>query len=101
MVKSELVRVLSEKLADFETKNVELAVNCLLDQIVEALARNDRIEIRGFGSFSLHHQAPRDGRNPKTGEPISIPKKARVHFKVGKGLKDRVNAARDQKQISD
>lgn len=92
MVKSELVRILSEKFPDLEARDVELAVNCMLEQIIKALEQGERIEVRGFGSFSLHHLADRVGRNPKTGESVSLPAKASIHFKPGKELKDRVGA---------
>ena len=101
LVKSELVRILGAKLAELPAKDVELAVNCMIEQLTEALVRDDRVEIRGFGSFSLHHHPPRTGRNPKTGAPVTLPKTVRVHFKPGKAMKDRVNAARGQYKISD
>ena len=63
----------------------------ILDHMSDALARGERIEIRGFGSFSLHYRAPRVGRNPKTGEPVSLPGKYVPHFKPGKELRERVN----------
>jgi integration host factor subunit beta len=70
---------------------MELAVKMILDHMSDALARGERIEIRGFGSFSLHYRAPRVGRNPKTGEPVSLPGKYVPHFKPGKELRERVN----------
>jgi len=99
MVKSELTRALNEKLPDRHLDDVELALNCLLKHIADAIAQGDRIEIRGFGSFDLHHQSPRIGRNPRTGEAVNLPAKVKVHFKPGKDMKDRVNAARDQCDI--
>ena len=62
----------------------------------DAIAKGERIEIRGFGSFDLHHRAPRVARNPRTGETVNSPAKTAVHFKPGKDMKDRGNAARDQ-----
>src|SRR3546814_11825258 len=73
-------------------KDVELAVKLVLDQISNALARDERVEIRGFGSFALHHRPARVGRNPKTGEPVQIPPKRVPHFKPGKEMRERVNA---------
>lgn len=70
---------------------MELAVKMILDQMADSLARGERIEIRGFGSFSLHYRAPRMGRNPKTGDPVSLPGKYVPHFKPGKELRERVN----------
>lgn len=72
-------------------KDVELAVKMILDEISNALARQDRVEIRGFGSFSLHHRPARTGRNPKTGEAVEIPAKFVPHFKPGKEMRERVN----------
>ena len=101
MVKSELVQVLKEKLPELQQRDVELAVNCILAQMSDAIAKGDRIEVRGFGSFDLHHRAPRIGRNPKTGESLSLPAKVAVHFKPGKEMRDRVDAARDQCGITE
>lgn len=96
MVKSELVRALNEKLPEHQLGDVELAVNCLLNQMMDALAKGERIEIRGFGGFDLHHRPPRIARNPKTGEAVQLPAKVALHFKPGKDMKDRVDAARNQ-----
>ena len=101
MVKSELVRALNEKLPDLQAKDVELAVNCMLEQMVNALANGERIEIRGFGTFSKHQRAPRLARNPKTGESFNLPATTVVHFKPGKAMRDRVNDARDQCGITE
>ena len=96
MVKSELVRALNEKLPEHQLGDVQLAVNCLLKHMANALAQGQRIEIRGFGGFDLHHRAPRRARNPMTGEAVQLPAKVVLHFKPGKDMKDRVNAAREQ-----
>lgn len=72
-------------------KDVELAVKLILDRISLALAKQDRVEIRGFGSFALHHRPSRVGRNPKTGEAVTIPAKQVPHFKPGKEMRERVN----------
>lgn len=101
MIKSELVRALNEKLPERQLGDVELAVNCMLEQMSEALVKGERIEIRGFGGFDLRHRPPRIGRNPRTGESVNLPAKVTVHFKPGKDMKDRVNAARDQYGITD
>ncbi|MDP1666157.1 MAG: integration host factor subunit beta [Methylobacter sp.] len=100
MVKSELIRVLNEKLPELQAKDVELALNCIIGQMSDALAEGERIEIRGFGSFSRRHRAPRIGRNPKTGEAVNLPAKAVVHFKPGNQMRARVDAARDQCRIT-
>ena len=101
MVKSVLLRVLYEKLPELQERDVELAVNCMLGQIADVLVQGERIEIRGFGSFDLHHQAPRRARNPKTGEAINLPAKVTLHFKPGKEMRDRVNSARTQCKITE
>lgn len=74
-------------------KDVELAVKMMLDSMTRALTENQRIEIRGFGSFCLHYRAPRMGRNPKTGTTVKLPGKYVPHFKPGKELRERVNAS--------
>ena len=91
MTKSELIEKLAEKNPQLSPKDVELVVKSLLDQMAESLAGGDRIEIRGFGSFSLHFRAPRMGRNPKTGQAVSLDGKYVPHFKPGKELRERVN----------
>ena len=101
MVKSEFVRALNEKLSEFQLDDVELALNCILAQMANALVEGERIEIRGFGSFDLHHRPARIARNPKTGETVDLPAKVKVHFKPGKEMKDRVNASRNQCEIEE
>jgi len=101
VLKSELVRALNEKLPELQVKDVELALNCILRQLADAIVQGERIEIRGFGSFNLHHRPPRVARNPKTGEAINLPAKVALHFKPGKEMRDRVNAARDKCGISE
>ncbi len=101
MTKSELIEALAGQLPHLVFKDVELAVNCVIEQMSETLASGDRIEIRGFGSFSLHHRAPRMGRNPKTGEAVSLTAKYVPHFKPGKELRDRVDASRGKSRIID
>ena len=101
MVKTELVQALKEKLLELEQRDVELAVNCILAQMSDAIAKGERIEVRGFGSFDLRHRASRIGRNPKSGESLSLPAKVRIHFKPGKEMRDRVDATRDQCDITE
>ena len=91
MTKSELIEKIASVQHQLSAKDVELAVKMMLDQMAAALAGGDRIEIRGFGSFSLHYRPPRLGRNPKTGEKVDLLGKHVPHFKPGKALKDRVN----------
>ena len=93
MTKSDLIEILSEKQSLLNYRDVELAVKLILEQMSESLALGDRIEIRGFGSFTLHHRPPRVGRNPKSGESVKLDEKYVPHFKPGKELRDRVNDA--------
>ena len=91
MTKSELIERLAESQSQLTAKDMELAVKLILDQMADSLARGERIEIRGFGSFSLHYRAPRIGRNPKTGEQVALSGKYVPHFEPGKELRERVN----------
>ena len=91
MTKSELIEILSRRQAHLKADDVDLAVKSLLEMMGGALSTGDRIEIRGFGSFSLHYRPPRLGRNPKTGDSVALPGKHVPHFKPGKELRDRVN----------
>ncbi len=101
MTKSELIEVLAKKQPHLAQKDVELAVRCIIDQMAQALSSGERIEIRGFGSFSLHYRSPRIGRNPKTGDSVALSSKYVPHFKPGKELRDRVNASREFCEIID
>lgn len=91
MTKSELIERIALRLDQLPVKDVELAVKVMLDSMSDVLSRGERIEIRGFGSFSLHYRAPRTGRNPKTGDAVELAGKYVPHFKPGKELRDRVN----------
>lgn len=91
MTKSELIEALARKQSHLPYRDVELSVKTILEQMSEVLATGERIEIRGFGSFSLHFRPARVGRNPKTGETVSLPGKFVPHFKPGKELRERVN----------
>ena len=93
MMKSELIDILAREQNHLAYKDVELAVRCILEQMSASLASGDRIEIRGFGSFSLHFRPPRVGRNPKTGDAVTLTGKYVPHFKPGKELRERVNQA--------
>ncbi|NLW97544.1 MAG: integration host factor subunit beta [Xanthomonadaceae bacterium] len=90
MTKSELIEILTQRQAHLKADDVDLAVKSLLEMMAASLARGDRIEIRGFGSFSLHFRPPRTGRNPKTGDAVALPGKYVPHFKPGKDLRERV-----------
>ena len=91
MTKSELIEHIAQKQGQLAYRDVELAVKTILEHMAERLAGGDRIEIRGFGSFSLHYRPGRVGRNPKTGTPVSLPAKYVPHFKPGKELRERVD----------
>ncbi len=91
MTKSELIELLAHNQSHLAQKDVELAVKSLIEQMSHSLANGERIEIRGFGSFSLHYRPPRMGRNPKTGAAVALPGKYVPHFKPGKELRERVN----------
>lgn len=91
MNKSELIEALSTKQNYLPAKDVELSVKLILEKMSESLESGDRIEIRGFGTFSLRVRQPRVGRNPKTGELVSLTEKRVPHFKPGKDLRERIN----------
>ncbi|MGB0126815.1 MAG: integration host factor subunit beta [Rhodocyclaceae bacterium] len=91
MTKSELIVRLAERFPQLLVKDADLAVKMILDAMTEALAKDDRIEIRGFGSFALNYRPPRVGRNPKSGEKVRVPEKYVPHFKAGKELRERVD----------
>lgn len=93
MTKSELIEKMARKQGHLKDKDVELSVKSLLEQMSRSLAMGERIEIRGFGSFSLHYRPPRIGRNPKTGDSVSLPGKYVPHFKPGKELRERINGS--------
>ncbi len=92
MTKSELIELIAQKQKHLSYKDIEFAVKTMIEQMAQTLASGERIEIRGFGSFSLHYRPPRIGRNPKTGEPVQLAGKYVPHFKPGKELRERVNA---------
>ena len=91
MTRRELIELMASQQHQLTTKDVELAVKQMIEHMTDSLASGDRIEIRGFGSFSLHYREPRKGRNPKTGDPVALDGKHVPHFKPGKELRERVN----------
>ena len=91
MTRSDLVEELAAQFGQLNQRDAEQAVKTILDAVSDALVRGHRIEIRGFGSFALHHREPRVGRNPKTGKSVEVAAKAVPHFKPGKALRDAVN----------
>lgn len=99
MIRSELISRLAERQPHLLPRDVELAVHCILEHMAQTLEAGGRVEVRDFGAFSIHERRARIARNPKTGEPVNLPAKVSVHFKPGKALKDRVDAARKQYDI--
>ena len=94
MTKSELIESIARNQKHLPAKDVELAIKHILELMSESLSSGERIEIRGFGSFSLHFRPPRMGRNPKTGDSVALAGKFVPHFKPGKDLRERVNESR-------
>ncbi len=92
MTRSDLVAKLAERFSQLTQRDTEFAVKTILDAMSDALARGHRIEIRGFGSFSINRRPPRIGRNPRSGEQVTIPEKLVPHFKPGKALREAVDA---------
>jgi len=99
MTKSELIEALAKKQPHLALKDVDLAVDCIIEQMCQAIIANDRIEVRGFGAFTLHYYPARVGRNPKTGGFLNLSAKYLPHFKPGKELRDRVDESRLTCQI--
>ncbi|WP_341675414.1 integration host factor subunit beta [Niveibacterium sp. SC-1] len=93
MTKSELIELLAVRFPQLGAKDADYAVKMILDAMTASLSRGDRIEIRGFGSFALNYRPPRTGRNPKSGDKVLVPEKWVPHFKAGKELRERVDAA--------
>ena len=91
MTRSDLVNQLAERFTQITVKDTEYAVKTVLDAMSDALARGHRIEIRGFGSFSISRRPPRVGRNPRSGAQVTIPEKLVPHFKPGKALREAVD----------
>lgn len=91
MTRSDLVQELAERFGQLAQRDAEFAVKTILDAISDALVQGHRVEIRGFGSFSVNHRPPRVGRNPRSGESVTIPEKRVPHFKPGKALREAVD----------
>ncbi|HLB55788.1 MAG TPA: integration host factor subunit beta [Coxiellaceae bacterium] len=101
MVKSELIMQIAEQQSHLSIKDIELSVNYIVDCMSDSLGEGHRIEIRGFGSFSLHYRPSRKAHNPKTGARVFTAAKYTPHFKPGKDLRDRVNSNRTLYPIKD
>ena len=91
MTKSQLIQTLANANPHLYLRDIERIVNTIFDEITEALAAGNRVELRGFGTFSLRQRGARTGRNPRTGEAVAVPEKALPFFKTGKELRDRLN----------
>ncbi|MEE9314302.1 MAG: integration host factor subunit beta [Rhizobiaceae bacterium] len=91
MIKSELVQIIADQNPHLYQRDVENIINAILDEVSEALANGDRVELRGFGAFSVKHRAARLGRNPRTGAKVEVEEKWVPFFKTGKDLRDRLN----------
>ena len=94
MIKSELILRIAESNPHLYQRDVENIVNAILDEITAALARGDRVELRGFGAFSVKNRAARAGRNPRTGDKVAVEEKVVPFFKTGKDMRDRLNQPR-------
>jgi integration host factor subunit beta len=93
MIRSELVQKLADENPHLYHRDVEIIVNAIFEEIIDALANGNRVELRGFGAFSIKHRAARTGRNPRTGESVAVDEKHVPFFKTGKLLRDRLNGA--------
>lgn len=91
MTKSQLIDAIVQRKSELPRKTVELAVNAVFDELVAAMRRGERIEIRGFGNFTVRQYKAYTGRNPKTGDTVEVQPKSMPFFKVGKDLRDRIN----------
>jgi integration host factor subunit beta len=92
MTRSELIQKLADQNHRLSTSDMQLSIKVILDAMCNVLAKGGRIEMRGFGSFTLNYKPPRKGRNPKSGEPVMVPAKYVPHFKAGKELRERVDS---------
>ncbi|MGF1560591.1 MAG: integration host factor subunit beta [Geminicoccaceae bacterium] len=91
MTKSDLIKALADANPHLYLRDIERIVSTVFDEITDALARGDRVELRGFGAFSVRQRAARTGRNPRTGEEVQVPDKVVPYFKTGKELRERLN----------
>ena len=91
MLKSERIVRIAERIPHLNQRDVEHIVNAILEEVVAALSRGDRVELRGFGAFSLKSRPAHTGRNPRTGEPVTVSEKCMPFFKPGKDIRERLN----------
>ena len=97
MIRSELIQKISEENPHLFQRDVERIVNTVFDEIIDAMARGDRVELRGFGAFSVKKRDARQGRNPRTGDSVTVEEKYVPFFKTGKLLRDRLNGIHNRK----
>ena len=95
MIRSELIQIIAEENPHLFQRDVEKIVNTIFEEIIEAMARGERVELRGFGAFSVKKRDARTGRNPRTGEAVEVEEKHVPFFKTGKLLRDRLNEKTD------
>lgn len=95
MIRSELIQIVADENPHLYQRDVERIVNTVFEEIIEAMSNGDRVELRGFGAFSVKHRDARTGRNPRTGEAVSVEAKSVPFFKTGKLLRDRLNGKED------
>ena len=93
MIKSELVQTITRQNPHLYQRDIENIVNAIFGEIIAAMARGDRVELRGFGAFSVKHRSPRMGRNPRTGTQVAVKQKRVPYFKTGKEMRERLNRA--------
>ena len=91
MTKSELIQRLNQKYPHLYQRDIEVLVNTIFNEISDALARDDRVELRGFGAFSIRKREPRAARNPKNGDVVNIGERRAIYFRTGKELRERIN----------
>ena len=101
MIRSELIQKIADENPHLTQRHVERIVNTVFEEIIEALSRGERVELRGFGAFSVKVREPRVGRNPRTGESVQVDGKRLPFFKTGKALRERLNGGIDHGEDSD
>jgi integration host factor subunit beta len=101
VTRTELVERIAQRMADLPIKDVDLAVRTVINQLTDSLANGQRIEIRGFGGFSVRERQPRIGRNPKTGETVKLQQRHIIHFKPGNDMRERVDVGRKKFMINE
>jgi integration host factor subunit beta len=101
MTRSELITLLTERFPQLSQKDVDVSIKEIIERICQSLVSGNRVEIRGFGSFSLNYRPPRVGRNPKTGDKVAVAGKYVPHFKAGKEMRDRIDQSVAQQPLKE